>query len=146
MRRMRRVHDCNFAFASFRPFCLLRSGAAATAHSTFFIKRGAWLQHRARTFCTLDYVRHDWPQFMTCWLPFPRRTIRRHFRRDFIAWQVMALAAYQFNKIRKNKLNPLKTAYVDTSVYKKVVEENIWTLCAMRHNQIIIERKELRLV
>ena len=38
----------------------------------------------------------------------------------------VALAAYQFNKIRKNKLNPVKDElYVDTSVYKKVVEENI---------------------
>ena len=38
----------------------------------------------------------------------------------------VALAAYQFNKIRKNRFNPVKDElYADTSVYKKVVEENI---------------------
>jgi hypothetical protein len=37
----------------------------------------------------------------------------------------VALVAYQFNKIRKNKLNPFKDEiYVDTKDYIKVVEEN----------------------
>ncbi len=36
------------------------------------------------------------------------------------------LVAYQFNKIRKNKLNPLKDEiYVGTKAYKQVIEQNI---------------------
>ena len=37
----------------------------------------------------------------------------------------VALVIYQFNKIHKNKLNPLKDEiFVETKAYKKVVEEN----------------------
>lgn len=38
----------------------------------------------------------------------------------------LSLAIYQFNKIRKNKLNPIKDEiYADTKVYKCVIKENI---------------------
>ncbi len=38
----------------------------------------------------------------------------------------IALAVYQFNKIRKAKLNPFKDEiYKETSVYKQVVNDNI---------------------
>ena len=36
-----------------------------------------------------------------------------------------ALAIYQFNKIRKNRLNPIKDEiYTDTNTYRNVVLEN----------------------
>ena len=39
----------------------------------------------------------------------------------------IALAAYQFNKIRKNKLNPLKDEiFVETKAYKTVIAENVY--------------------
>lgn len=37
----------------------------------------------------------------------------------------VALAAYQFHRIRKLKLNPLKDQiYADTKAYQRIVEEN----------------------
>ena len=37
----------------------------------------------------------------------------------------MALAAYQFHRIRKLKPNPLKDQiYTDTKAYQRIVEEN----------------------
>lgn len=37
----------------------------------------------------------------------------------------VALAVYQFNRIRKNKLNSLKDEiFVETKAYKQVIEEN----------------------
>jgi hypothetical protein len=37
----------------------------------------------------------------------------------------VALAAYHFNRIYKNKLNPLKDeVYTETVAYRKVIEEN----------------------
>ncbi|MCB5942745.1 DUF5692 family protein, partial [bacterium 210820-DFI.6.52] len=36
-----------------------------------------------------------------------------------------ALAIYQFNKVRKNKLNPIKDEiYTDTDAYQQVLAEN----------------------
>jgi len=37
----------------------------------------------------------------------------------------IALVVYQFNRIRKNKLNPLKDEiYAETSSYKRIIEGN----------------------
>jgi len=37
----------------------------------------------------------------------------------------VALAVYQFKKIRKNKLNPFKDEiYTESKAYKQVIEEN----------------------
>ncbi len=39
----------------------------------------------------------------------------------------VALAIYQFNKIRKNRLNPLKDEiFVETKAYKNVIAENVY--------------------
>ena len=68
------------------------------------------------------------PQFADVLAPIPTtHNPAAFFVVSFIALASnVALAAYQFNKIRKNKLNPVKDElYVGTSVYKKVVEENI---------------------
>ena len=95
---------------------------------TFFIKRGAWLQHRAQTLALWIMFVMTVPQFADVLAPIPTtHNPAAFFVVSFIALASnVALAAYQFNKIRKNKLNPVKDElYVDTSVYKKVVEENI---------------------
>ena len=68
------------------------------------------------------------PQFADVLAPIPTtHNPAAFFVVSFIALASnVALAAYQFNKIRKNKLNPVKDElYADTSVYRKVVEENI---------------------
>ena len=95
---------------------------------TFFIKRGAWLQHRAQTLALWIMFVMTVPQFADVLAPIPTtHNPAAFFVVSFIALASnVALAAYQFNKIRKNKLNPVKDElYADTSVYKKVVEENI---------------------
>ena len=68
------------------------------------------------------------PQFADVLAPIPTtHNPAAFFVVSFIALASnVALAAYQFNKIRKNRFNPVKDElYADTSVYKKVVEENI---------------------
>ena len=95
---------------------------------TFFIKRGAWLQHRAQTLALWIMFIMTVPQFADVLAPIPTtHNPAAFFVVSFIALASnVALAAYQFNKIRKNRFNPVKDElYADTSVYKKVVEENI---------------------
>lgn len=62
-----------------------------------------------------------------CWRPFPpRTTLRAFFAVSFLALASnVALAAYQFRKIRKLKLNPLKDElYADTKSYQELEEAN----------------------
>lgn len=94
---------------------------------TFFIKRGAWLQHRAHTLALWIMFVMTVPQFADRIAPVPTT----HNPTAFFIVSLVALIAnavlaiYQFNKIRKNKINPLKDEiYTDTKAYKQVVEEN----------------------
>jgi len=95
----------------------------------FFIKKGAWLQHRASTLALWIMFVMTVPQFADRIAPVPTTHNPKAF---FIASLVsllanIALAAYQFNKIRKNKLNPLKDEiFVETKAYKTVIAENVY--------------------
>jgi len=94
----------------------------------FFIKKGAWLQHRAHTLALWIMFVMTVPSFADRIAPVPTTHNPKAF---FIASLVslianVVLVAYQFNKIRKNKLNPLRDEiYVQSKAYKQVVQENI---------------------
>ncbi len=93
----------------------------------FFIKRGAWLQHRAQTLAL-------WAMFVLTVPTFADRlapVATTHNPTAFFIVSLLALianvvlVAYQFNKIRKNKLNPFKDEiFTETKAYTQVVEEN----------------------
>ncbi len=94
---------------------------------TFFIKRGAWLQHRAQTLALWIMFVMTVPQFADVLAPIPTT----HNPTAFFVVSLLALAsnaalaAYQFYRIRKLKLNPLKDQiYADTKAYQRIVEEN----------------------
>ncbi|MBP8640289.1 MAG: hypothetical protein KBI01_05250 [Oscillospiraceae bacterium] len=93
----------------------------------FFIKKGAWLQHRAQTLALWAMFIMTIPSFADRIAPVPTT----HNPVAFFVVSLVALAAnltlviYQFIKIRKNKLNPLKDEiFTETKAYKRVVEEN----------------------
>ena len=94
---------------------------------TFFIKRGAWLQHRAQTLALWIMFVMTVPQFADRIAPVATTHNKSAF---FIVSLISlianaALAIYQFNKIRKNRLNPIKDEiYTDTNAYRNVVLEN----------------------
>jgi len=93
----------------------------------FFIKKGAWLQHRAQTLAL-------WVMFVMTIPSFADRIAPVATTHNPVAFFVVSLLAlianvalviYQFIKIRKNKLNMLKDEiYTDTKAYKRVIEEN----------------------
>ncbi len=94
---------------------------------TFFIKRGAWLQHRAQTLALWIMFVMTVPQFADRLAPIPTT----HNPTAFFIVSAIALAAnvavaiYQFRKIRAKSLNPLKDEiYSDTKSYASVLEEN----------------------
>ncbi|CEN83609.1 hypothetical protein GOD97_03550 [Paeniclostridium sordellii] len=94
---------------------------------TFFIKRGAWLQHRAQTLALWIMFVMTVPQFADRIAPVATTHNKSAF---FIVSLISlianaALAIYQFNKIRKNRLNPIKDEiYTDSNAYRNVVLEN----------------------
>lgn len=94
---------------------------------TFFIKRGAWLQHRAQTLALWIIFVMTVPQFADRIAPVPTTHNKTAF---FIVSLISlianaALAIYQYSKIRRNKLNPIKDEiYKDTNAYKNVLVEN----------------------
>lgn len=95
---------------------------------TFFIKKGAWLQHRAQTLALWIMFVMTVPSFADRIAPVPTTHNKiAFFIVSFISLVAnLSLAIYQFNKIRKNKLDPMKDEiYADTKVYKDVVNENI---------------------
>ncbi|GMQ56312.1 DUF5692 family protein [Vallitalea sediminicola] len=107
-------------------YCGLALLASCTIPA-FFIKRGAWLQHRAQTLALWIMFVMTVPSFADRIAP----VATTHNPNAFFILSLLALitnaalVAYQFNKIRKNKLNPLKDEiYADTETYKKVVAEN----------------------
>ncbi|MBN1474860.1 MAG: hypothetical protein JW914_09610 [Syntrophaceae bacterium] len=93
----------------------------------FFIKKGAWLQHRAQTLALWIMFVMTIPSFADRIAPVPTtHNPKACFIVSLLALIAnVALAAYQFNKIRKNRLNPLKDElYVETKAYRQVIEEN----------------------
>ncbi|MBL4937432.1 hypothetical protein JK636_17055 [Clostridium sp. YIM B02515] len=95
---------------------------------TFFIKKGAWLQHRAQTLGLWIMFVMTVPSFADRIAPVPTTHNKTaFFIVSFISLAAnLSLAIYQFNKIRKNKLNPMKDEiYASTKVYKDVIKENI---------------------
>ena len=93
----------------------------------FFIKKGAWLQHRAQTLALWAMFSLTVPSFAAELAPVKTTHNPKAF---FIVSLIallsnLALFIYQFNKIYKNKKNPLKDEiFTDTKTYAKVVEEN----------------------
>ena len=95
---------------------------------TFFIKKGAWLQHRAQTLALWIMFIMTVPQFADRLAPIPTT----HNPKVFFVVSFIALAfnlgvfIYQVKTIRSKKLNPLKDElYTDSKKYKEVVSENI---------------------
>jgi hypothetical protein len=93
----------------------------------FFIKKGAWLQHRAQTLALWIMFVMTIPSFADRIAPVPTT----HNPAAFFAVSLvallsnLALAIYQFAKIRKNRLNLLTSEmYADTKAYAKVIAEN----------------------
>lgn len=94
----------------------------------FFIKKGAWLQHRAQTLGL-------WIMFVMTVPAFADRiapVATTHNPKAFFTMSLLslianiALAIYQFTRIYRNKLNPLKDEiYAGANVYKSVVQENM---------------------
>lgn len=94
---------------------------------TFFIKRGAWLQHRAQTLALWIMFVMTVPQFADVLAPIPTT----HNPTAFFVVSLLALASnvalavYQFYRVRKLKLNPLKgEIYAGTKPYERIEEEN----------------------
>lgn len=107
------------------------SGAALLISCTipaFFIKKGAWLQHRAQTLAL-------WAMFSLTLPVFADTSMFavKSSHNEVALWVVsgLALAAnvavliYHFGRIIKNKRNPLKDEiYADLNAYKSIVAEN----------------------
>ena len=94
---------------------------------TFFIKRGAWLQHRAQTLGLWIMFIMTVPQFADRIAPIPTT----HNPAAFFVVSAIALAfnlgvaIYQLARIRRGKLNPMRDElYTDTKPYRDVVAEN----------------------
>ena len=93
----------------------------------FFIKRGAWLQHRAQTLALWIMFAMTVPSFADRIAPVPTT----HNPKAFFIVSLLALIAnvalaiWQFKTIRKNRLNPLKDEiFKGTKTYQQVVAEN----------------------
>lgn len=94
----------------------------------FFIKKGAWLQHRASTLALWIMFIMTVPQFADRIAPVPTT----HNPKAFMLIGIVSLTAnlalfvYQLLRIIKAKKNPLKDEiYTDTKTYKKVMAENV---------------------
>ena len=94
---------------------------------TFFIKRGAWLQHRAQTLGLWIMFIMTVPQFADRIAPIPTT----HNPIAFFIVSAVALAfnagvaVYQLLQIKRRSLNPLHDEiYTHTRPYKAVVDEN----------------------
>ncbi|OJF76992.1 MAG: hypothetical protein BKP49_03805 [Treponema sp. CETP13] len=89
-----------------------------------FIKKGAWLQHRASTLALWIMFIMTIPSFADKLAPVPTT----HNPKVFFIVSLLALianealAVYQFTRIYKRKLNPLKDEiYKDTKIYNSVI-------------------------
>lgn len=100
----------------------------ASTVCTFFIKKGAWLQHRAQTLALWIMFVMTVPSFADRIAPVPTT----HNPTAFFVVSLVSLLAnlaavvYQFYLIRKNKLNPFKDEiYKHTKEYQTVIAENV---------------------
>jgi len=94
---------------------------------TFFIKKGAWLQHRAQTLALWIMFIMTVPSFADRLAPVSTtHNPVVFFIVAFLSLSVNIIAViYQFRIIMSKKLNPLKDeVYVDKSAYKLVISEN----------------------
>lgn len=94
---------------------------------TFFIKRGAWLQHRAHTLALWIMFIMTVPTFADRLAPVPTTHNPTAFFIVSLLSLIVNAAAfiYQFQIIKKNRLNPLKDeVYKNTKASITVVEEN----------------------
>ncbi|MDX2321338.1 MAG: DUF5692 family protein [Moritella sp.] len=93
----------------------------------FFIKKGAWLQHRAATLGLWTMFIMTVPQFADVLAPVPTTQNPTAF---FVVSLLSLLAnitlvVYLIYKVRKQKLNPLKDEiFTDTKEYKEIIAEN----------------------
>ena len=95
--------------------------------ATFFIKPGAWLQHRAQTlalYCMWGLGAPWWSDEVAL-IPVTRSP-RAFFIVSLIALLFnIGVFVYQLKTIKSKNLNPLKDElYTDTNDYKKIVAEN----------------------
>lgn len=93
----------------------------------FFIRKGAWLQHRASTLALWIMFVMTVPAFADRIAPVPTT----HNPKAFFTLSLLALianaglAVYQFYRIRKLKLNPLRDEiYKGTAAYRKGLEDH----------------------
>lgn len=93
----------------------------------FFIKKGAWLQHRAATLSLWAMFVMTVPAFVDRISPVPTT----HNPVAFFVVSLLALlangalAVYQFRKMWLKKLHPLRDElYADTRAYQTIVAEN----------------------
>ncbi len=100
----------------------------ASTICTFYIKKGAWLQHRAQTLALWIMFVMTVPSFADRIAPVPTT----HNPTAFFVVSLVSLLAnlaavvYQFYLIRKNKLNPFKDEiYKHTKEYQTVIAENV---------------------
>lgn len=99
----------------------------ASTICTFFIKKGAWLQHRAQTLALWIMFVMTVPSFADRIAP----VFTTHNPTAFFVVSLVSLLAnlaaviYQFRIIIKNKLNPFKDEiYTNSKAYKTVIAEN----------------------
>lgn len=94
----------------------------------FFIKKGAWLQHRAQTLGIWMMFAMTFPSFMDTSRFAVKSTQNTSalFTVSVIALSAnIALIIYHVSKIIKSKRNPLKEEiYSDLKSFKQIVEEN----------------------
>jgi len=93
----------------------------------FFIKKGAWLQHRASTLALWIMFVMTVPTFADRIAPVPTtHNPKAFFIVSLLALLAnVALVAYQGYKIWKRKLHPLKDEiYKDTNAYRQILEVN----------------------
>lgn len=95
----------------------------------FFIKKGAWLQHRAQTLAIWMMVVMSFPEFFTSGKFAVAST---HNPKAYMFVSVIAIvsnlavAVFEIYIIAKTKRNPLKEElYVDLKSYKEIKNENI---------------------
>lgn len=94
---------------------------------TFFIKKGAWLQHRAHTLALWIMFVMTVPAFADRLAPVPTT----HNKTAFFVVSLLSLVVnfiaviYQFRIVHKKRLHVLKDeVYVDSKAYKQVIAEN----------------------
>jgi hypothetical protein len=105
------------------------SGAALLISSlipSFFIKRGAWLQHRAQTLAIWMLFVMTYPAFVSDSIFAVQSSHSKTalwLISSFSLVSNMAVLVYHLYKIIKYKRNPLEEeVYIDTAGYKKIVE------------------------